>query len=309
MVCNRCKNIINENSEKCPHCGMLIRNNPSAMNNPSVSAVNKPQEKKDNSMKIVLIVMGCLGGLFFFVLLMVLLLSFSGTGPSYNEYDFDNSFGSGDSYSDITTDSFISETTTSAFNSPQITAPLQQSTTVPAVSTTAPQSQVPASGLTEKEIISLYTDANRIYEGWINYGWNAKNQDYKDSITIGNSRYYRVVSADYMSVDEINNVCSKYFEKGIYENQIDLLYKMSNGKLYAVEGIGQGGGDFYESFVLDVVEGTDDYCKFTVSCCNNNISEKEFTNEIRKVNGNWIFVNEFVSSFSLYYNENITWSY
>lgn len=309
MVCNRCNNIIKDNSEKCPHCGMPTRKPAPMMNNYSSVHGNQPQVKQDNSMKIVLIVMGSLGGLIFVVMLLVLLLSGTGTGSSYNEYDFENNFNSGNSFFDVTDDNFIPETTVASINPPQTTIPAQQATTIPADPSTTLVTQATKPCISEKEIIRLYTDANKIYQGWLDYGWAAKNIDYNDQIIVDNSRYCRVVSADYMSVDEIYNVCSMYFEKRVYENRVNSYYKMNNGKLYAIEGIGQGGGEFYESLALDINECTADYCRFTISCCNNNKSEYEYTNEIRNVNGKWIFVNDFYSNFTLYFNENIDWTY
>lgn len=82
MVCNKCKNIISESSLTCPYCGNKIVED--YFGYQKVNDVMRIQQeqprKKDNSGKIVLIVLSAVGG--FFCLLCMLLFAFSGFGSS-----------------------------------------------------------------------------------------------------------------------------------------------------------------------------------------------------------------------------------
>lgn len=82
MVCNKCKNIISESSLKCPYCGNKIAEDYFGYQR-AADAVHVRQaqpQKKDNSGKIVLIVLSAVGGLF--AIICMLLFAFSGIGGS-----------------------------------------------------------------------------------------------------------------------------------------------------------------------------------------------------------------------------------
>ncbi|MBQ7962562.1 MAG: hypothetical protein IJ289_08165 [Clostridia bacterium] len=194
----------------------------------------------------------------------------------------------------------VDETTT-----PHTSAPAE---TI-AQSTTASSAQTENTYITELEIISLYTESNKLFQGWLDHGWEAKNQDLNDYITVNNMRYNRLLSGRFSSVDELQIACSQYFESCIYKTRITNNYQMHDGKFYANEGLGQGGADFYDSFTLYVEESTPDYCRFSISCYEGSTPSYTYENEIKKINDRWIFVNNFKSNYTLYFNENIEWKY
>ena len=310
MVCKRCNNIISDNSSKCPHCGYRVMPPAqaaqyNAYNNQVQYAQHaaQPAKKKDNSTTIVLIVAGALGGFFIIILLLVFLLSGSGGGSYNNNYNGNGYFQNNNITSEDVTLADNAETTTvqTTQNNNEYTtnAPVQQ-TTAPAVESFE---------MTEGEIITLYNQANNVCQGWLDHGWAAANIDFNDYITVGTMRYCRVITAEYMSIDEIRNACSKYFEPSFYEDTINSYYKMHNGNLYAIESIGTGGMEPYDSLGIEIVENTDNYCRFKIMCYNGNNIEYSYENSMKKVNGSWIFTSDFTSSYSLYFNDNINWIY
>ena len=86
MVCNKCRNIISENSIKCPYCGNRTAEDYFGYQRADamMRAEQAQPKKKDNSAKIILIVLSGIGGLF--SILIMLLFAFSGSGSSQNSF-------------------------------------------------------------------------------------------------------------------------------------------------------------------------------------------------------------------------------
>lgn len=95
MKCSKCGNIINDNSISCPYCGQAINEDYFGYRNSEerIRAGHQSQNRpKDNSAKIVLIVISSIIGLFSIVLFSILLMSSGGSAPVSAQPKYDGSF-------------------------------------------------------------------------------------------------------------------------------------------------------------------------------------------------------------------------
>lgn len=161
--------------------------------------------------------------------------------------------------------------------------------------------------LTKKEMVDLFRKANELYAGWLVPGSDVR-LDYNDVIMRnGMPEYARVVSSKYKSVSDLENAFEKYFSKEIYKEYLASYYVMKNGKMYAIIGIGEGGDVSPVKYKFTVNKLTDNYCKFTITSFYDIAYEPyDTTYEMKKVNGRWLFVNQFLGKDR---SKNIKWVY
>lgn len=182
----------------------------------------------------------------------------------------------------------------------RITAKLGGKSYVCAVTVTKAENK-----LSKKEIVKIFLEANKLYVGWLVPGSDVK-LDYNDTIGPWNE-YARVVSGKYKSVSALEKAFKKHFSEEIYKERLNSYYVMKNGKMYGIIGIGEGGDVTPVKYKLVVNKQTGNYCKFTITSYYNIAYEPYDTvYEMKKVNGNWVFINSFLGK---YYGNNIKWIY
>ncbi|MCM1365495.1 MAG: hypothetical protein NC122_10190 [Faecalibacterium sp.] len=160
--------------------------------------------------------------------------------------------------------------------------------------------------LAKEDIIKIFTDANKFYDGWLCHGWVVK-LDQTDKFEYDENEYARVASEEFKSVNDIKDEADKYFVVSTYIDHLNSYYKMHDGKLYGISSLGEGGDYLPESLSLNIITLEDNYCKFSVT---SNYDEGEpYSAEYTMVkrDGNWIFTGWFEENIALYKNENIAW--
>lgn len=161
--------------------------------------------------------------------------------------------------------------------------------------------------LTKAQIIRYLQNGDNLYDGWLCHGWDI-TFDNNDKIIHNNSTYRRVVNSRFSSVSELEKELKKYFSKETYQERLDSYYCMYNGKMYASEGFGQGGDVSPVKLKLTVSKSTTNYCKFIVTSYYDIAYEPlDSVYEMKKVNGRWIFINNFECALGAYNNKNIKW--
>lgn len=158
--------------------------------------------------------------------------------------------------------------------------------------------------LTKKQIIKFFLKANKVYSDWLVPG-DAVKFDMNDILEInGYAEYARVISNEYKSVSQLEKTFKKYFSEEIYKEQFDSYYKMHNGKMYGIIGLGEGGdvAPYKHKFILN--KQTNNYCKFTIRSYYNIAYDQPIDTvyEMKKTNGKWLFINLFLGEF---YSQNI----
>ncbi len=162
--------------------------------------------------------------------------------------------------------------------------------------------------LTKNQIIKFFLSANDVYTGWLIPGLSVRF-DWNDILEInGYAEYARVLSNEYKSVSQLEKSFKKYFSEETYKEQFDSYYTMSNGKLYGIIGLGEGGDVLPVKYRFFLNKQTENYCKFTIRSYYEIAYEPHDTvYEMKKVNGKWQFINHFACMVGMYYDKNIKW--
>lgn len=159
--------------------------------------------------------------------------------------------------------------------------------------------------LTYEEIISIYTDAAKLYLGWVNYCFSP-NLDY-DNILIENATQYApIYDSEFASFDEMEAALQKTFAEEVYRDYIDRYYTMIDGVFCGMIELGQGGDAPVSNLYLTVDSITADACTFTVSESEYDQYATQYT--MLLVDGNWQFQNFNSAAFDLYYSS-VEWIY
>lgn len=171
------------------------------------------------------------------------------------------------------------------------------------------QNKVPAtkdSALSKEEIKELFIKANNLYDGWLCHGW-APELDKNNIITINGNQYAYITSSDFNSVSSLKNELKKYFSEEIYRDYIGHYYIMEDGKMYGLVELGQGGDMHPNKLSLTINSMSEKECSFTVTSYYNQGDSYSNDYKIKLINGNWIFVENFVENLGLYFNNDMQW--
>lgn len=171
------------------------------------------------------------------------------------------------------------------------------------------QNKVPATkdgALSKEEIKELFIKANNLYDGWLCHGW-APELDKNNIITINGNQYAYITSSDFNSVSSLKNELKKYFSEEIYRDYIGHYYIMKDGKMYGRVELGQGGDMHPNKLSLTINSMSEKECSFTVTSYYNQGDSYSNDYKIKLINGNWIFVENFVENLGLYFNNDMQW--
>jgi len=145
-----------------------------------------------------------------------------------------------------------------------------------------------------------------LFDGWLCHGW-APELDGNDIITVDGRQYAYIISGDFNSISALEKELKKYFSEEIYKDYIEHYYIMNNGKMYGVVELGQGGDIYPNKLGITINSISEKECNFTVTSYYEQGDSYSNNYKIRLINGNWIFVENFVENIGLYFNNDMQW--
>ncbi len=159
--------------------------------------------------------------------------------------------------------------------------------------------------LTHEEIISIYTNAAKLYLGWVSHGFSP-NLDYENTLFENGTQYAPIYDSEFASFDEMEAALQKTFAEEVYRDYIDRYYTMIDGVFCGMIELGQGGSAPVYNLYLTVDSLTADACMFTVAQSEYDQYANQYT--MLLVDGNWQFQNFSGAVFELY-DGSVEWIY
>ncbi|MGN1442396.1 MAG: fibronectin type III domain-containing protein [Acutalibacteraceae bacterium] len=170
--------------------------------------------------------------------------------------------------------------------------------------------------ITKSYIKKKIERANYLWLGWVSHGFAAAEDfDYKDVIYVSGVKYIRIKSNEFKSIVQMKAELATCFggtAKQMYNDYIKHYYIEKNGKLYGIEGLGEGGDMNPDRLSLINIKLTDTSCSFVVrgycSWDRSYVTESG-TCKLYYRNGNWVYLNnypEMYENFEMYYGK-IKW--
>ena len=143
--------------------------------------------------------------------------------------------------------------------------------------------------LTEGNILYRFNAANSLMYLWLDRG----DVDSYNNITrsVNGKTYTRV----YRYMTDLHAEFAKFFSEELYKKEIEALYKTFDGELYAINDFKQSNYVSSKNAVLKITSQSENECTFTVTIYFTNTSASPQTNtyKLKKINGNWVFVEKF----------------
>lgn len=171
-----------------------------------------------------------------------------------------------------------------------------------------------ADTLSDKEIKELFVGANEVYVGWLCSSANIE-ANWDNIISLDDSGYYysEVTSCKFSTVQEIEKELQRYFSEEAYKNELNSMYKMKDGKLYANYNLCEGGDAVSYGEKLVVASKTPSRCEFSIAPVyedGENLVydyESSIINTIELIDGQWKFCGKFHYSYTVFWKEIVNW--
>ncbi|MGN1195061.1 MAG: fibronectin type III domain-containing protein [Acutalibacteraceae bacterium] len=154
--------------------------------------------------------------------------------------------------------------------------------------------------ITKSYIKKKIERANYLWLGWVSHGFAAAEAfDYKDVIYVSGVKYIRIKPNEFKSIAQMKAELATCFDgtaKQLYNDYIKHYYVERNGKLYGIEGLGEGGDMNPDRLSLINIKLTDTSCSFVVrgfcSWDRSYVRESD-TCKLYYRNGNWVYLNDY----------------